>query len=108
MCNAKACMLVYGEGEGVPEVFPSHAKAVAILTQYKNMPEGKFKKTVNQEGFLSQHFDKLHAKGQKFQGVCEDNETRVLLHKAMSNLSSLDGLNVEDLTNVGRKLEVVL
>ena len=23
MCNAKACMLVYGEGEEVPEVLPS-------------------------------------------------------------------------------------
>ncbi|XP_037470416.1 MADS-box transcription factor PHERES 2-like [Triticum dicoccoides] len=110
MCNAKACVLVYGEGKSVPEVFPSHSEAVAILTRYKNMPKGKFKKTVSHESFLSQHFNKLQAKGHKFQGVCEDNETRILLHKAMlgSNLSSLDGLNIEDLANVGRKLEVIL
>ncbi|XP_037463862.1 MADS-box transcription factor 34-like [Triticum dicoccoides] len=110
MCNAKACVLVYGEGEAVPQVFPSPAEAVPILNRYKNMPEGNFKKTVNHEGFLNQHFDKLQAKGHKLQGICEDNETRILLHKAMlrSNLSSLDGLNIEDLTNVGRKLEVIL
>ncbi|KAE8774697.1 MADS-box transcription factor PHERES 2 [Hordeum vulgare] len=110
MCNATTCVLVYGEGQAVPKVFPSHAEAVPILTRYKNMPEGRFKKTVNHEDFLSQHFSKLLAKGDKFRGVCQDNETRILLHKAMleSNLMSLDGLNVEDLTNVGLKLEVIL
>ena len=49
-------MLVYGEGEAVPEVLPSHAEVVAILTRYMNILERKFKKTVNQEGLLSKHF----------------------------------------------------
>ncbi|XP_044428551.1 agamous-like MADS-box protein AGL80 [Triticum aestivum] len=110
MCNAKACVLVYGEGEVVPQVFPSPAEAVPVLNRYMNMPEGNFKKTVNHASFLNQHFGKLQAKGHKLQDICEDNETRILLHKVMlrSNLSSLDGLNIEDLTNVGRKLEVIL
>ena len=39
LCNAKACVLVYGEGTTVPEVFPSQAEAVAILNRFKSMTE---------------------------------------------------------------------
>mgnify|MGYP006268572587 CR=1 FL=1 len=47
LCNAKACVLVYDEGNAAPKVYPSHADAVDILNQCKNMPEGQLKKAVN-------------------------------------------------------------
>ena len=60
LCNAKACVLVYGEGATVPEVFPSHVGAVKILNIFKNMPElEQYKKMMNQEGFLRELIAKL-------------------------------------------------
>jgi hypothetical protein len=41
LCDAKACVVIYGEGESVPQVYPSHDEAVAILNRFKDMPEQK-------------------------------------------------------------------
>ncbi|XBJ07627.1 hypothetical protein VPH35_013110 [Triticum aestivum] len=93
MCNSKACMLVYGEGNAAPNVYPSHAEAVDILNRYQNMPEGQFKKAVNQEDFLTQRLSKL--------------QIRILLHKAMLG-SDLPDLKVDELTSVSSRLEEIL
>lgn len=103
MCNAKACVLVYGEGNAAPKVYPSHAEAVDILNRFKTMPEGKFKKTVNQEDFLSQRLSKLQVKENKIR----DPEIRILLHKAMLG-SDFPDLKVDELTNVSSRLEEIL
>ncbi|KAI4982262.1 hypothetical protein ZWY2020_022754 [Hordeum vulgare] len=51
LCNAKACVLVYGEGATAPEVFPSHDEAVVMLNRFKSMPEvTSLKKTMDQRG----------------------------------------------------------
>ena len=60
LCNAKACVLVYGEGRTIPEVFPSHVEEVALLNRVKSIPEvSRLKKTMDRESVLSQHVAKL-------------------------------------------------
>jgi hypothetical protein len=110
LCDVKACMVVYGEGESAPEVFPSPDEGLAILTQFKNMPElDQCKKMMNQEGFLRQRIDKLREQVHKSGRDCRDREIRYLLHKAMvGNLPGLEGLSIEELTSVGWKVEVLL
>ncbi|CAM0877935.1 unnamed protein product [Alopecurus aequalis] len=109
LCDVKACVVVYGERESVPEVFPSHAKAVSILNNFKNMPElDQCKKMMNQEGFLRQRIDKLRDQVHKSGRDCRDCEIKFLLHKVMmGNHPGLEGLSVEELTSVGWKVEVL-
>ncbi|XP_044335516.1 extensin-1-like [Triticum aestivum] len=48
LCNTKACVLVYDEGASEPDVYPSHAEAVAMLNRYKAMPNmPQFKKEIH-------------------------------------------------------------
>ncbi|XP_020199163.1 agamous-like MADS-box protein AGL80 [Aegilops tauschii subsp. strangulata] len=110
LCDVRACMLVYGEGETVPEVFPSHDGAVKILNIFKKMPElEQCKKMMNQEGFLRQRIDKLRDQVHKFGRECREQEIRTLLLKAMcGNLPGLVSLNIEELTSVGWKVEMLL
>ncbi|XP_044972232.1 agamous-like MADS-box protein AGL80 [Hordeum vulgare subsp. vulgare] len=110
LCDVRACVLVYGEGETVPEVFPSHVGAVKILNIFKSMPElEQCKKMMNQEGFLRQRIDKLRDQVHKFGRESWDREIKTLLHKAVrGNLPGLVGLNIEELTSVGWKVEMLL
>ncbi|KAF7081033.1 hypothetical protein CFC21_085016 [Triticum aestivum] len=103
LCNAKACVLVYDEGNAAPKVYPSHPEAVDILNRYKTMADGRFKKTVNQEDFLSQRLSKLQVEENKVR----DPEIRILLHKAMLG-SDLPDLKVDELTIVSSRLEEIL
>ncbi|KAI4982704.1 hypothetical protein ZWY2020_023196 [Hordeum vulgare] len=111
LCDVRTCVLVYGEGEpAAPEVFPSHAKAAAILTRFRSMPElGQCKNKMNQAGFLTQRIDKLRDQVDKSRRECRDREIKVLLHRAMlGTLPGLAGLTIEDLTSVGWKVDVLL
>ncbi|KAI4982699.1 hypothetical protein ZWY2020_023191 [Hordeum vulgare] len=76
MCGVKTCVVVYGEGEAEPKVFPSHDKAVVILNEYKSMPDlGRCKKAMEQEAFLTKRTAKLH-KGRQGSPQCQDSEIR--------------------------------
>ncbi|XP_037459025.1 agamous-like MADS-box protein AGL80 [Triticum dicoccoides] len=110
LCDCKTCVLVYDEDKAAPEVFPSHAEAVDILNQFKSMPElGQCKEVMNQKGFINKRIDKLQEQVDKTRRECEDGEIRSLLHKTMhGDLSGLIGLNIEELTKVGYKVDVLL
>ncbi|XP_051211051.1 agamous-like MADS-box protein AGL80 [Lolium perenne] len=111
LCDAKACVLIYGEGELVPHVYPpSHDEAVAILNRFKDMPEhNQCKKTMDQESFLIQRIAKLQNQIQKSRSDCEDYEIRILLHKVMTgNFPGLMGLSIEDLTKLDLKVRALL
>ncbi|CAM0902030.1 unnamed protein product [Alopecurus aequalis] len=110
LCDVKACVVVYGESESVPEVFPSHSEAMYILSGFKNMPElAQCKNMLNQEGFLRQRIDKLRDQVHKSGRDCRDREIRFLLQKAMmGNIPRLDVLTIEELTSVGWKVDVLL
>ncbi|XP_044951396.1 agamous-like MADS-box protein AGL80 [Hordeum vulgare subsp. vulgare] len=107
LCNAKACVLVYGEGATAPEVFPSHDEAVAMLNRFKSMPEvTSLKKTMDQESVLSQRVAKLRDQVQKTRSEIQDREAKLLLHQAMISGRLPD--NIEEITTMGWKLELML
>ncbi|KAE8814215.1 MADS-box transcription factor PHERES 2 [Hordeum vulgare] len=111
LCDVKTCVLVYDEGKAAPEVFPSYAEAVGILSQFKSIPElGQCKEVMNQEGFITKRIDKLRYQVDRTRRECQDGEIRYLLHKTMrGDLSGLFGaLNIEELTKVGYKVDVLL
>ncbi|XP_044953900.1 MADS-box protein FLOWERING LOCUS C-like [Hordeum vulgare subsp. vulgare] len=103
LCNAKACVLVYDEGDAAPKVYSSHSEAVDMLNRYKTMPEGWFKTAVNQEDFLNKQLNKLQVEENKVR----DPEIRILLHKAMVG-SDLPDLKVDELASVSSRLEEIL
>ena len=53
LCGIKICVVVYGDGQAQPEVWPSDAEAKQLIKKFKDMPDvGVFKKIHNQEEFL--------------------------------------------------------
>ncbi|KAM3244652.1 hypothetical protein ACQJBY_056139 [Aegilops geniculata] len=110
MCDVKTCVVVYGEGEAEPEVFPSHAEAVDILNEFKSMPElGHCKKTMDQEAFLTQRIAKLRDQVDKARRECQDSEIRYLLYNIMhGNHPGLVDLSAEELAHVGWKVDELL
>ncbi|XP_048538176.1 agamous-like MADS-box protein AGL80 [Triticum urartu] len=107
MCDVKTCLVVYGEGEAEPQVFPSHAEAVDILNEFKSMPElGHCKKTLDQEAFLTQRIAKLRDQVDKARRECQDSEIRYLLYNIMhGNHPGLVDLSAEELARVGWKVD---
>ncbi|KQK04003.1 agamous-like MADS-box protein AGL80 [Brachypodium distachyon] len=110
LCDVKACVVVYGEGEAQPEVWPSVAEAVPILNRFKDMPElDQCKKMMNQEDFLRQRIDKLREQIHKAGRENRERDTTSLVHKAMVGcLPGLTGLTIEELTSVGWMVEMRL
>ena len=107
MCDTNTCIIVYGEGDLVPQVFPSYDEAVAILNRFRSPTRcEKLDNKMDQENFLQTRTHKLRREGLKFKHDCEESENRFLVHKAM--LEGHTGLSMEELTNVGYKVEVLL
>ncbi|KAM3317677.1 hypothetical protein ACQJBY_035404 [Aegilops geniculata] len=105
--DAKACVVVYGEGMAVPEVFPSHAEAVAILNQFKSMQEeARLKKMMDQESILRERIVKLRDQVQKARRKKQDQDAKILLYKALKSGHIPD--NIEELTALGSKVDSIL
>ncbi|XP_003565667.1 agamous-like MADS-box protein AGL80 [Brachypodium distachyon] len=99
-CNVNTCVIVYGEGEAQPKVWPSVDEAVPILHRYKAMTE---------EGFLRQRMDKLREQVHKARHENRELHTACLVHKAMlGRLPGLKGLTVEEVANVGWMVQMKL
>ena len=95
-----ACVIIYPEGESVPQVFPSHDEAVAILNRCRIMQaDDPFNKRMEQQCFLQKHKEKIRKQALKSGHDYEEREIKKFLHKAM--LVGHDGLSMEDTTHVG-------
>ena len=110
LCDVKTCVVVYGEGEAEPQVFPSHAEAVDIQNQFKRLPQLEpCKEAINQESFITKRIETLHDQVDKTRHECEDSEIRYLLYNIMhGNHPGLVGLSVEELVCVGWKVDELL
>ncbi|XBI43175.1 hypothetical protein VPH35_107984 [Triticum aestivum] len=107
MPDAKACVIVYGKGMAVPEVFPSHDEAVAIMSQFKSMQEGaRLKKTMDQESILRERIVKLQEQVQKATREKQDQDNKILLYKALKSGHLPD--TIEELTSLGSKVDSIL
>ncbi|KAJ1294691.1 hypothetical protein BS78_01G165200 [Paspalum vaginatum] len=107
LCDVEACVVVYGEGESQPEVWPDVPKAAQVLARFKAMPElDQCKKMMDMEGFLNQRIDKLKEQLQKARRENRERETTLLLHDAIvGRRPSLAGLSVEEIASLGWMVE---
>ncbi|CAD6213481.1 unnamed protein product [Miscanthus lutarioriparius] len=110
LCDVDACVVVYGEGETQPEVWPDVAKAAEVLARFRAMPElDQCKKMMDMEGFLKQRIDKLKEQLHKARRENHEREVTLLLHDAIvGRRPGLAGLSVEDIAGLGWMVENLL
>ncbi|CAM0942928.1 unnamed protein product [Alopecurus aequalis] len=107
LCKAKPCVIVYPEGESVPQVFPSQDEAMAILNRFRSMGDhDPFNKKMEQQSFLMKRKGKIREQALKSEREHEENEMRLLLHKA--RLVGHAGLSMEEIANVGCNVDLFL
>jgi hypothetical protein len=110
LCDVDACVVVYGEEETQPEVWPDVPKVAQVLARFKAMPElDQCKKMMDMEGFLKQRIDKLNEQLHKARRENRDRETTLLLHDAIvGRRPGLVGLSVEEIASLGWMVETRL
>uniref|UniRef100_A0ACD6AEM0 Uncharacterized protein n=1 Tax=Avena sativa TaxID=4498 RepID=A0ACD6AEM0_AVESA len=107
LCDTKACVIIFPEGELVPQVFSSSPDAVAILHRFMSLnDDDRFMKTMDQECFLQKRKAKLESRALKLERDHEELKIRLLLHRVM--LEGTAGLSVEELARVDLKVKVLL
>ncbi|OEL19009.1 hypothetical protein BAE44_0019972 [Dichanthelium oligosanthes] len=107
LCGAKACVVVYVEGEVQPEVWPAdHEEARLRLTKYRDMPElGNFKKTENLKDFLDGRITKLRGQVNKSESENYKREILDLLHERINkHRLGLFNTSNEELTSLRKIL----
>ncbi|RLN41715.1 hypothetical protein C2845_PM01G36160 [Panicum miliaceum] len=108
LCDVDACVVVYGEGESQPEVWPDVATVAQVLARFKAMPElDQCKKMMDMEGFLNQRIEKLREQLHKAQRENRERETTILLQDAIAGRrpGGLAGLSVEEIASLGWMVE---
>lgn len=92
LCGIKLCVVVYGEGEAQPKVWPSHEEAKQLLLKFNGMLDvGSLKKTKNQEEFLHGRSLRLREQVSKLDLENRERETLDLLHDSMCGGRRLAG-----------------
>ncbi|CAL4965444.1 unnamed protein product [Urochloa decumbens] len=107
LCGIKACLVVYGEGEAQPEVWPSAPEATRVLKKFKAMPDiGRFKRMQTQEDFIRGRIAKLRDQVYKLDLVNREHETSRLLHESMDGRRpGLADTNAEELASLRQMVE---
>ncbi|KAK3160640.1 hypothetical protein QOZ80_1BG0062300 [Eleusine coracana subsp. coracana] len=108
LCGAKVSVVVYGEDDVVPLVYPSVPEARKLLDSFKAMPDDlkNLKKVLNQEEYLRARISKLQEQKSKSDHKKREDETSQLLLAAMAGHGpSLPSLTTEELTSLNRMVE---
>ncbi|CAN6310323.1 unnamed protein product [Urochloa humidicola] len=108
LCDVDACVVVYGDGEAQPEVWPDVPKVAEVLARFRAMPElDQCKKMMDMEGFLGQRVEKLREQLGKLQRENREREATILLHHAIAGRcpAGLAGLSVEEIASLGWMVE---
>ncbi|KAL6850408.1 hypothetical protein ACP4OV_021035 [Aristida adscensionis] len=110
LCGVKVCVVVYGEGEAQPEVWPSVPEATSLLTHFRAMPDhGTWKKTTTQEELLDKRIDALQGQVTKLADAASEAETALLLHDAVTGRrQGLAGVGVQEMASLERMVELKL
>ncbi|KAK3136655.1 hypothetical protein QOZ80_5BG0440320 [Eleusine coracana subsp. coracana] len=108
LCGAKVSVVVYGEEDAMPLVYPSVPEARQLLSRFKAMPDDleNLKKVLNQEEYLRARISKLQEQKRKMDQKKHEHETSQLLVAAMAGHgSSLPSLTIEELTSLNGMVE---
>jgi hypothetical protein len=85
LCGVRACVLVYGEHEVRPEVWPSVPEAKNLLASFMATAElERWTKKTGQEDFLKQRINKLRDMVRRFDQESQGRETSILFHESMA------------------------
>uniref|UniRef100_A0A0E0JHA7 MADS-box domain-containing protein n=1 Tax=Oryza punctata TaxID=4537 RepID=A0A0E0JHA7_ORYPU len=102
LCGIGVCVVVYGEGEVNPEVWPSAPEARAILSRFNSAPDiDRFKRVTNQEEYLRKRIAKARERASKADGGNRERDATVMLYEAATGRRPVADLNVQELTNLG-------
>ncbi|KAF0916988.1 hypothetical protein E2562_015153 [Oryza meyeriana var. granulata] len=102
LCGISVCVVVYGEGEVQPEVWPSAPKARAILSRFNTAPNvDRFKRVTNQEEYLRKRITKIQECMSKVDDENRERDATIMLYEAATGKRPVSDLNVKELTNLG-------
>lgn len=85
LCGVKVCVLVYGENELQPEVWPSVQEARSLIASYKGTAElQQWSKKTSHEDFLKKRIAKLQEQVRRSEQESQRRETSILFHESMA------------------------
>jgi len=108
LCGIKLCVVMHGQGEAQPKVWPSDEEAKELLMKFNNtLDVSSLKKTKNQEEFLHSRSLKLHEQVSKLDLENRERETLDLLHDSMyGGCLRLVGTDKDELRSLREMLEM--
>ncbi|GJN05313.1 hypothetical protein PR202_ga22932 [Eleusine coracana subsp. coracana] len=113
LCGVKVCVLVYGEKDVQPEVWPSVQEARDLIASYKATAGlQQWSKKTSHEDFLKKRIAKLQEQVKRSDRESQVRETSILLHEAMAGRRpGLVGVTPEEVLRlrevVERKMKAV-
>jgi hypothetical protein len=108
LCGTKLCVVMYGQGEAQPKVWPSDEEAKELLKKFNSMLDvSSLKKTKNQKEFLHSRSVRLHEQVSKLDLENRERETLDLLHETMyGGRPGLIGTNKDELLSLSEMVEM--
>ena len=108
LCGIKSCVVMYGQGEAQPKVWPSDEEAKELLMKFNSTLDiCSLKKTKNQEEFLHSRSVRLHEQVSKLDLENRECETLDLLHDSMyGGRPGLIGTDKDELVNLSEMVDM--
>ncbi|MBA0756253.1 hypothetical protein Gogos_020412 [Gossypium gossypioides] len=103
LCEIEACAIIHSpDFDSQPEVWPSHAGAQQLLSEFKNLPQLiRNNKMVNQESFFEQSIAKATQQLRKRRKENRQKELKKVMFQSLSGKGILQSMNAMDLNEVG-------
>lgn len=108
LCGIKLCVVMYGQGEAHPKVWPSDEEAKELINKFNGtLDVSSLKKTKNQEEFLHSRSLRLHEQVSELDLENRERETLDLLHDSMyGGRPGLVGANKDELLSLSEVVEM--
>ncbi|BAT85946.1 hypothetical protein VIGAN_04355000 [Vigna angularis var. angularis] len=96
LCDVNACAIIYGPGDDVPTVWPSHDIAKELLDKFENAPlPERLKKNVTPQLYIDQMNRKIEKQVMKLKKKNDEKDMSNFLHnihdgKSLSDLDASD------------------
>ncbi|WVZ07809.1 hypothetical protein V8G54_021155 [Vigna mungo] len=100
LCDVNACAMIYGPGDDVPTVWPSHDIAKELLDKFENAPlPERLKKNVTPQLYIDQMNRKIEKQVMKLKKKNDEKDMSNFLHKIHDgkSLSDLDATDIRRL-----------
>ncbi|KAL6896926.1 hypothetical protein ACP4OV_007498 [Aristida adscensionis] len=97
LCAVDTALVVYGEGQSEPVVWPSPEEAARVMNRFRAVPDmGRYKHMHDTASLMKQQIERMKARVRKLQQGSSEREKKLLLIQALGG--RLPGGGVQDLT----------